>query len=265
MNHHNHQRTNHFSTSRKGELTITEFAQILLAIAALIVIAAIIFTFLQESTGPKGTPVACRKSVEVATLTKQFTAPQKCVTVNLGEITPQTQDAKEQKEQLFTLLANAMNDCWYQFGEGKLNPWEGDKAGTRSICFVCHTFSYTQNNYYLNYEFADWLATTIIPNKEEKPYKSLFPTSGIGMQDKYYFVQSLKEPVELNDVYALNPRTEYAITFLTYPKKRLSQITGVELSIPFHSAPADYRFSSMAILPLDQVGNSCDIPFLVTP
>lgn len=93
--------------------------------------------------------VNCRASVELldkeqrsffGVVTDPSAVPFNCETVYVENITLEKEKPEERKEEFLDEVVPLMRDCWYQFGEGKLDPFRASFHSVERICFVCSRF-----------------------------------------------------------------------------------------------------------------------------
>jgi len=96
------------------------------------------------------TSVACRATIEAmdkesGSILSYFNSgtkvPQMCETNWVGNLTVKEKKVENQKEELLDQIVPLVGDCWYQFGEGELDPFGGKLTlSTNRYCFVCSRF-----------------------------------------------------------------------------------------------------------------------------
>ncbi len=156
---------------KKGMMeTIVKAIPVIIIGAILLgVVLVSIFVFTKSSVDRE----ACRDSVLLKERSKILGNPVfdqlQCETDNV-----EIKDTDEDK--IYTELAGEMYDCWYQFGEGKIDflddydAWAGDRW-----CFVCSKLSFDEDVIEemesINVDdFNDFMATKTIPLKGDQTF-----------------------------------------------------------------------------------------------
>jgi hypothetical protein len=164
--------------NRKGEMTTEQIVLLIILIASFVVILFFIFqlnlgkTTDQEtchnSVVERGSGVLPKNSIPL-TCTTQYICISKdgsCEKVTSPQVEKVTT-----KEDVYTVLANQMADCWWMFGEGKLN-YVGDDYLPNLYCSICDQISFDNSvNFFPNgeidkKEFYDYLSKTNASGKD---------------------------------------------------------------------------------------------------
>lgn len=122
-----------FKKNKKGELTTKQLVTIIVLITSFIIVLLLFFRLDLGQTTDKE---VCRNSVTLAGQAKLASGPLDCRTNylcisggNTCDSLSQTSEIEvdpEDKNQILMAIADEMSDCWWQFGEGKVN--YGDTA-----------------------------------------------------------------------------------------------------------------------------------------
>lgn len=184
---------------KKGELT-TE--QIVLIIILVVSFAIILFFLLRLNLGKTSDAETCHNSVatRAAGLIPKQAVPLNCKTRYLCISKDGTCDNADitiekakSKEEVYSILANQMADCWWMFGEGKLD-YLGGELESKLYCSICSqvAFSSTLSSFFPDKQidrrdFYNYLLNTNVSGKEINYLQYLF-------NDNYpAFKQSLKD------------------------------------------------------------------------
>lgn len=133
---------------KKGELTTTQLVTIIILIASFAVILFFIFRLnLGETTDneichnsviTRGTSVLPTESVPLKCQRSYV-----CITED-GSCEAMTKPVKEEvdaKEEVYNILAEEMANCWWMFGEGKVN-YVGDDFFESLYCSICSQIAF---------------------------------------------------------------------------------------------------------------------------
>ncbi len=146
-------------------------SEVLIGIIITLIVAAVIFFFLRGLT-LKGTidKEACHQTVLMRSMpvgigeTMKKSIPLKCKT---EDILISFQDEELIKQR----IANAMYDCWWMLGEGRLSPFlegtlkEMSIMPAKSMCVICSTIGFSDRvrAKYSEIDITDYLQNTKIP------------------------------------------------------------------------------------------------------
>jgi hypothetical protein len=166
------------NNKKKGEMT-TE--QIVLLIVLIVSFAVILFFLFRLNLGKTTDQEACHNSVALrgsGVLPKE-SVPLNCKTQYIciskdgsceSMTSPQIEKAKT-KDEVYSLLANHMADCWWMFGEGKLN-YVKDQLTGNLYCSICsqvafdNSIDFFSNNEIDQKDFYTYLAKTNLSGKD---------------------------------------------------------------------------------------------------
>jgi hypothetical protein len=133
---------------KRGEIT-TE--QIVLIIILVVSFAIILFFLVRLNLGKTTDQETCYNSVVTrgAGVIPKESVPLNCKTQYVcitkdgsceAMTSPQIEKVKT-KEEVYSFLANQMADCWWMFGEGKLN-YVGNEFLSKLYCSICSQISF---------------------------------------------------------------------------------------------------------------------------
>ena len=132
----------------------------------------------------------CRTSVIRASKASEFSFESSkydkykfadCKRVNLGLL--KIKNNSQGRRKLAKIVVDEFHDCWYKFGEGKLNPNSGSQLDQHVSCYICSSFQV--NNDFLSFnddldtyfkafdDKLDFLKTSFVYNSNGKIYYSL--------------------------------------------------------------------------------------------
>ena len=183
-----------YSMNRKGEITTQ---QIVLLIILLVSFVVILFLLFRLSPGKETAAEVCHNSVIMkgtpgvpadSTVLK-CSREYLCLSYDgsCDKMTkPQIEKVKT-KEEIFSVLATEMVNCWWMFGEGKVDYIGKDFFLRDNYCSVCSQIAFDDslnkiqglNNELSKDELYDYLATTKMPDKEINYAEYLFGTNDI--------------------------------------------------------------------------------------
>jgi hypothetical protein len=193
---------------RKGELTTKQLVTIIVLIVSFIIILFLIFRLnLGETTNKE----ICHNSVLLKNQNKLTSGPLDCRTnylcISEGADCGGTQTSKvEAKTRNETLkaLAEEMSDCWWQFGEGKIDYASGGAFGNAacSICSIVKFDGRAQTENPISYEeFYGYLRTT---QKEgaQSYLQYLYSTNALeSIREEFYIEGYLNGNLDLEKSY----------------------------------------------------------------
>ncbi|MEX0920535.1 MAG: hypothetical protein WDZ69_03075 [Candidatus Pacearchaeota archaeon] len=160
--------------SKKGELTTKQLITIIVLIASFVII---LFLFFRLNLGETNNKEICHNSVLLQEKGSLFGGPLDCRTDYLcvsagGECESITETSTADvsvgeglKEEVMSVLAEEMADCWWMFGEGEVNYGESDVVGRNTEYAICSIVSFDDNIQGnvpgISYsDFYDYLRTT---------------------------------------------------------------------------------------------------------
>ena len=137
---------NHKKRGKKAELSTQQIVLLIILIASFIII---LFFLFRLNPGEEKDMEACHQSVVMRgnTAIPSDAIPLKCQTKYLciskdgtceGLTKPVLEKVKT-KEEVYDVLANEMANCWWMFGEGKLN-YVGKDMKQNFYCSICTQF-----------------------------------------------------------------------------------------------------------------------------
>jgi hypothetical protein len=184
--------------NKKGEITTQQIVLIIVLIASFVVILFFLFrlnlgkTTDQEtcynSVVQRGSGVLPKESVPLNCETQYI-----CITKDgsCEKMTSPTIEKVNTKNEIYNILANQMADCWWMFGEGKLN-YVGEGFTKQLYCSICSqiAFDNSANSIFTNgeidkKEFYDYLSKTNY--SDEKSYLEYLT----GIKDSNAIAQSI--------------------------------------------------------------------------
>ena len=178
----------------------------MVAVIVMMISALIFFKFegdIREIYEKSTAKQTCKSSVQMHAKLKlryaDFSGDIKCPAVKL-KINDKNEETAKKK------LANAMFDCWDQFGSGKLELFAGDSV----YCHVCHRITFDKDVKISG--FSNYLASNNAPNQKIS-YLQFLTTENTPNAD---FLKEL-ENKKIEDVIDASKNNEYAIVF-TYIK-----------------------------------------------
>lgn len=129
--------------NKKGEISTQQTILLIILITSFIVL---LFFLFRLNFGKESAKELCHNSVltKAKSLTPQSTPLQceisyLCITEDgtcEGMTSPEEKIEVENSDELYKVLANAMADCWWMFGEGKVDYIRG-KASKENYCSIC--------------------------------------------------------------------------------------------------------------------------------
>jgi hypothetical protein len=194
---------------KKGEITTTQIVTWIVLIVSFIVI---LFFVTQLNLGKTTSDEVCHNSV-LTRSTGVFgkeTIPLQCKTNYVcisqdgtceGMTSPEIKKVKT-VEEIYEILAGEMYNCWWMFGEGKLN-YVGNTAFSEPICSICDQvgFDNSMNEIFPTgeidkNEFYSYLSNTNISGKDITYLDYL-----IGLKSSQSIKDALAGATSLNDVF----------------------------------------------------------------
>ena len=158
--------------NKKAELTTKHLVMIIVLIVSFIIVLFLLFRLnLGETTSKE----ICRNSVLLKHQTKVFSGPLDCrinyLCISGGEdcegipttSTMEVDPSKEEtKNEIMKALADEMTDCWWMFGEGKID-YVSAGTFTKVACSICSIVEFDEKLHGISVsyeEFYDYLKTT---------------------------------------------------------------------------------------------------------
>ena len=154
--------------------------------------------------------------------------PLACETNWVGNITLKEKDFEDRKEEVLDKIVPLMGDCWYQFGEGKLDPFESHWASQTEYCFICSRFIVETNEGSMilsESDFSDYLRDH---NRGVNSYESFFNDAFFGGP----FINSIESEAFGDEVISTDTLTlvngfDYAVVFYGFPTKKVLKATDI--------------------------------------
>ena len=165
---------------KRGELTTQQIVMLVIAIASFLVL---LFFFRLLDFGQETDAEVCRNSVAmkggsiVSSEAIRLNCQRKylCITEDgtcEGMTSPKVEEVKT-KEEIYDILANEMADCWWMFGEGKID-YVGKDFTKNNYCSICSQIVFDDSlsgiegiDFEISKdELYDYLSTKNIPNKK---------------------------------------------------------------------------------------------------
>ncbi len=181
--------------NKKAELTTKHIVMIIILIASFIIVLFLLFRLnLGETTNkevchnsvvlkgrlPLGGPLDCRTNYLC------ISGGEDCEgipTTSTIEVDP---NKEETKNETMKALADEMSDCWWMFGEGKIN-YVGERFSGNMACALCSVieFDETIKGSVSYLEFFNYLKTT--PKSSSQTYlQYLYGVSSFDEGNSYY-------------------------------------------------------------------------------
>lgn len=156
--------------NKKGELTTKNLVTLLVLIASFVIV---LFFLFRLDLGAVTDKEICHNSVVLKSKAQGLVGELDCkinyVCISGGgnceDISPTETIVVnvDSKEEIMKVIAEEMANCWWMFGEGKLN-YIGENFGATTTCAACSTVKFDDRildkNYKINYrEFYEYLST----------------------------------------------------------------------------------------------------------
>ncbi len=162
-----------FKKFKAGEITTQQIVLLIILIASFVVI---LFFLFRLNLGKTSESEVCHNSVVTrgSGVIPKESIPLNCKTVyacltkdgSCEQMTSPDIKRVNTKEQVYETLANEMADCWWQFGEGKLNYVGKDLLANNLYCSICTQISFDNsldmfdNGEIDKADFYDYLSST---------------------------------------------------------------------------------------------------------
>ena len=187
-----------FNKNKRGELTTKQLVVIIILIASFIIVLFLLFRLNLGETSAKE---ICHNSVVLKEKSGILAGPLDCRTNYLCisgggdcEEISTTSTVKvdpENKNETMKALADEMSDCWWMFGEGKIN-YAGGDLPKKIVCSICSIVEFDEKlkeSPPISYqEFYDYLRTT--PKTSSQTYlQYLYSTSDLNDIEKDFPVE----------------------------------------------------------------------------
>lgn len=133
---------------KKGEgFTVKKLVTIILVLVAFIIVLFFTTNLFGGTIKKSADPYVCRTNVELAALPKKLgLSGPKDVECGVRTI---VEDVAEDYEKQKKILANEMYNCWFQYGEGKIDfttNWQGAGFSDINICYICSSIYFEKSN-----------------------------------------------------------------------------------------------------------------------
>lgn len=171
---------------------------ITITMVVLLGLGKIIVDFIQDSASNE----SCRNSVILSANIKSVVSGQK--TVNLNCPTQQIEIVSTDLSKVKRQLADELYQCYWKFGEGKVDPFSEWGDDTKNVCAVCSVILFSdsvQNKVGTVNGFSKYLVETTIPQSTQTYYERM--NSGISLteQDKRAII-SVEDTIDTSRKYA---------------------------------------------------------------
>ena len=185
-----------FTKNRKAELTTKQLVMIIILITSFIIILFLLFRLnLGETTAKeichnsvvlKGKAGAFAGALDCRTNYLCISGGKDCEEIPTTSTTEITLNKKETLNETMKAIADEMADCWWMFGEGKIN-YVGDKFFGNVACALCSVIDFDETiEGSVSYsEFFNYLKTT--PKSSSQTYlQYLYEGNMLKEGDPYY-------------------------------------------------------------------------------
>jgi len=138
-------------TSKKAQAGT--LATLIIVLASAIVIGAFIYKINTELGGCRKNVEACRFSIVSAATSKRFKTGSpinelKCPRGELCDVVLKKDDIVEKgkinQDKAHKIIADAMAECWWMVGEGKIDPFSNWDGKGESYCLVCKNIEFDE-------------------------------------------------------------------------------------------------------------------------
>lgn len=196
-----------FDKNNKGELTTKHIVMMIVLIASFIIVLFLLFRLNLGETSAKE---ICHNSVVLKEKSGILAGPLDCRTNYLcisggkscEEISATSTVKVDNKNETMKALADEMSDCWWMFGEGKID-YVGTGAFTKVACAVCSIVEFEEISVdsISHQEFYNYLKTT--PKSSSQTYlQYLYATDTIDDFDEGFNPDDyLNNQIELGEEY----------------------------------------------------------------
>ncbi len=163
--------------------------------------------------------------------------PLMCETNWRENLTVKEKDAEKQTEELLNQITPLMRECWVQFGEGKLDPFENHILTNDFYCFVCSRFivnfdeitelsgdeTYVlEKEAFLNYTDKRYSGKFVKAFPLDEPFIERIDVSKIAnvyTEQVFYTMDGLIDAGHENN--------DYAVVLMGYAPKKFAEATGI--------------------------------------
>ena len=239
-----------FAKNCKGELTTKQLVTIIIIIVSFIIILFLIFRLnlgettakeichnsvvLKEKSGILAGPLDCRTNYLCISGSKSCKGISATSTIKIV-----TNKEDEFKKEIMKALADEMSDCWWMFGEGKIN-YGGGLADTKVHYAICSRIVFDEKVQEkiptITYrEFYDYLAMTKKTNTQTY-LQYLYATNTVeNLNDGEYFKFNLADSIDTSQGYSV--------------------ITGIDMNIEILFIGNDDKILNTFIIPTAETGS----------
>lgn len=229
-----------------GELTTQQIVMLIILIVSFIVI--LLFIFFLDLGGSTDSQI-CHESVVLRgnSILPSDSVPLKCQTQYLclsgdkscESMTNPKIEKVSSKEEAYGLLAEQMANCWWMYGEGKVDYVGKDLTPSR-YCSVCNEIAFDNsaldvfpNGQISKQEFYKYLATTKMPDEDKTYLKYMLGTNDINaIRNLGGNQQSDFGEIKLSSRYYILTAMDSKIDFLTWGGGAGAVIGVVSLLVP---------------------------------
>lgn len=150
--------------SKKSEMSMNVLVVLIIVLLGAIVLGVLIFNVVKD-LGKSGSMETCRESILLASTSREITGEPsfslKCDRQELlfkkSEI---VKDGVVDQEKVSSMVLDAMAECWYMMGEGKLDPFSSIDTLGNTYCMICKEIKFDNSlKLYLesyNHDSADY-------------------------------------------------------------------------------------------------------------
>jgi hypothetical protein len=233
-----------------GEMTTQQLVMLIVLIVSFVIILFLIFRL---NLGGTTDAEICHNSVVLKGQSDLTSGPLDCKTDYIcisggGDCSEFSSSAQikidaENKTQIMEAIADEMANCWYMFGEGKIDYGSGFLSKSVS-CGICSIISFDNNiqdkTKEISYaEFYDYLKNTKKDSSQTYLYYLYKVNDLQDIGDKEYFGFDMGEKIETSQKYSL--------------------ITGVDMNVKVLFVGNEDKYLNTFIIPTSQTSQtSCD-------
>ena len=192
-----------FFKNTKGELTTQQIIGLIILITSFVVILVL---FMRLNLGETSNSQVCHNSVVLRGKSLLKTEPLDCKISYFcvsggGNCVEGNYDSKveirQEQNEVFKVLAEELSDCWWMFGEGKVN-YLGREISGKNHCAVCSRISFDEKlketfpTGISIEDFKNFLITTNVSNGEESYAKYLYDVNDFSLlTDKGWLLKEI--------------------------------------------------------------------------
>jgi len=218
---------------------------------AVLIVVIIVIQAIGKNLYPSGQQsTACRTTIEamdkeqgsiLSYLVHGTKVPMQCETNWVGNLTIAKKTAEEQKEELLNQIVPLTRECWYEFGEGKLDPFANHLLTNNMYCFICSRFvidfdrltNLSGDDYFTLTEndFNDYINSKRFgKNYYSSYFENAFPLN-MSFIEKIdvskipgFYTERIFYPM---DSIVDSERNDYAVVLFAYAPKKVSEAAGI--------------------------------------